>query len=212
MLSQKIQIVNVTKLYKGIPVLNNISETFISGKIYGFIGRNGSGKTMLLKAISGFIKLDEGFVEINGEVVGKDIDFPRNAGIIIETPAFDGYLTGFQNLYYLAKIRKKVGREEIQKSMEMVGLDYHSSKRVRQYSLGMKQRLAIAQAIMENPDILILDEPTNTLDEEAVGVFRKILMNEKDGKVIFIASHNKEDIETLCDVVFKLENGFLKKL
>lgn len=212
MLSQKIQIVNVTKLYKGIPVLNNISETFISGKIYGFIGRNGSGKTMLLKAISGFIKLDEGFVEINGEVVGKDIDFPRNAGIIIETPAFDGYLTGFQNLYYLAKIRKKVGREEIQKSMEMVGLDYHSSKRVRQYSLGMKQRLAIAQAIMENPDILILDEPTNALDEEAVGVFRKILMNEKDGKVIFIASHNKEDIETLCDVVFKLENGFLKKL
>lgn len=204
---------NVTKSYKEGCVLNQVTETFFGGKIYGVVGRNGSGKTMLFKAICGFIKLDSGSVEVDGKVIGKDVDFPEDAGIMIEAPCFTGYLSGRENLKNLAAIRGKIGDREIEEAMEKVGLDYHSKKKVRQYSMGMKQRLGIAQAIMEDPGILILDEPTNALDAEAVENFRKILISEKDkGKIILIASHNREDIETLCDKVFMMEKGVLKEM
>lgn len=206
----KIRLESVTKSYKGVCVLNKVTESFSGGNIYGIIGRNGSGKTMLFKAICGFIKLDSGFVEIDGKVIGKDIDFPSNTGIMIEAPCFTGYLSGTQNLKNLAAIRRKIGENEIKEAMNMVGLDYDSKKKVRQYSMGMKQRLGIAQAIMENPDILVLDEPTNALDEEAVEIFRKVLMSEKEkGKIVLLASHNREDIEILCDKVLKMEKGIL---
>ncbi len=133
-----------------------------------------------------------------------------HTGIMIEAPCFTGYLSGTQNLKNLAAIRRKIGENEIKEAMNMVGLDYGSKKKVRQYSMGMKQRLGIAQAIMENPDILVLDEPTNALDEEAVEIFRKVLMSEKEkGKIILLASHNREDIEILCDKVLKMEKGIL---
>lgn len=211
-MSRTIKLDSVTKSYKGTMVLNNVTESFLGGHIYGIIGRNGSGKTMLFKAICGFVKLDSGHVKIDGKIIGKDVDFPSNAGIMIETPGFTGYLSGSQNLKNLAAIRRKIGEDEIKGAMQKVGLDYYSKKKVRQYSLGMKQRLGIAQAIMEDPDILILDEPTNALDTEAIEDFHKILLDEKEkGKIILLASHNKEDIDILCDKVFVMENGVLIK-
>lgn len=211
-MKRKIRLDGVTKSYKGICVLDKVTETFLGGNIYGIIGRNGSGKTMLFKAICGFVKLDSGLVEIDDKVIGKDEDFPTNAGIMIEAPCFTGYLSGVQNLRNLAAIRGKIGENEIKEAMDMVGLDYYSKKKVRQYSMGMRQRLGIVQAVMENPDILILDEPTNALDPEAIEDFRKILKNEKEqGKVILLASHNREDIDVLCDKVFKMDKGILTR-
>lgn len=211
-MTQIIRLDKVTKSYKGVCVLDQVTETFSSGNIYGIIGRNGSGKTMLFKAICGFIKLDSGSVEVDGKVIGQDVDFPENTGIMIEAPCFTGYLSGKENLKNLAAIKRRIGEKEIEGAMEKVGLDYHSKKKVRQYSMGMKQRLGIAQAIMEDPDILILDEPTNALDAEAVKDFRKILISEKEkGKIILLASHNREDIEVLCDKVFLMEKGVLKE-
>lgn len=164
----------------------------------------------MFKTIIGFLKPSGGKVIVNGKEIGKDTDFADNIGIIIETPGFLSSYTGFKNLEYLAGIKNLIGKKEIRESMERVGLDPDSKKKVGKYSLGMRQRLGIAQAIMENPDILILDEPMNGLDHQGVEEVRKILQNLRDeGKTIILASHNKEDIETLCDEVYEMDRGKL---
>ena len=192
--------------------LDRVNISFEAGKIYGITGRNGSGKTVLFKIMIGYLKPTGGRVIVGDREIGKDIDFPDNMGIIIENPGFLNRYSGYKNLEYLASIRKIIGKEQIRESMERVGLDQDSKKRVGKYSLGMKQRLGIAQAIMENPDILILDEPMNGLDNQGVDDVRNILLKLKEeGKTIILASHNKEDIEILCDEVYEMEHGKLNK-
>ena len=191
-------------------MLNDINLALESGKIYGLIGRNGSGKTVLMKIICGFLMPSKGYVLINGRKLGKDIDFPENTGIIIEAPTFLAHLNAYQNLKNLADIRGIIGPDEIRQSISAVGLDPNSNKKVGKFSLGMRQKLGIAQAIMENPDILILDEPMNGLDNQGVEEVRGILLNLHDeGKAIILASHNKEDIEVLCDEVYEMDHGKL---
>lgn len=205
-----IKVDKVTKKFGSDIALNNVSIKFERGKIYGIVGRNGSGKTVLFKTVIGFLKPTSGKVIVDGKEIGKDIDFADNIGIIIETPGFLSSYSGYKNLEYLASIKNIIGKKEIKESMERVELDPNSKKKVGKYSLGMRQRLGIAQAIMENPDILILDEPMNGLDNQGVDDVRGILLNLKDeGKSIILASHNKEDIEVLCDEVYEMEQGKL---
>ena len=205
-----IKVDKVMKKFGSDIALNNVSIEFERGKIYGIVGRNGSGKTVLFKTIIGFLKPASGRVIVDGKEIGKDTDFADNIGIIIETPGFLSSYSGYKNLEYLASIKNIIGKEEIKESMERVGLDPNSKKKVGKYSLGMRQRLGIAQAIMENPDILILDEPMNGLDNQGVEDVREILLNLKDeGKSIILASHNKEDIEVLCDEVYEMDHGKL---
>ena len=200
------------KIRKNI-ILTNINVSFENGKIHGLIGRNGSGKTMLMKCICGFIKPTEGTVFVADKQIGKDCDFPESVGIIIETPGFIPYYSGFKNLKLLADLKRKIGREQIKKVMEQVGLDPELKRHVKKYSLGMRQRLSLAQAIMEDPDLLILDEPMNGLDKDGVGDMRKYLLNLKEhGKTIIIASHSAEDIEILCDTVCEMDKGVLTKV
>lgn len=200
------------KIGKNI-ILTNINVSFENGKIHGLIGRNGSGKTMLMKCICGFIKPTEGTVFVADKQIGKDCDFPESVGIIIETPGFTPYYSGFKNLKLLADLKRKIGRERIKKVMEQVGLDPELKRHVKKYSLGMRQRLSLAQAIMEDPDLLILDEPMNGLDKDGVGDMRKYLLNLKEhGKTIIIASHSAEDIEILCDTVCEMDKGVLTKV
>ena len=202
MMESIIKVDNVIKKFGSEIALNNVSIEFERGKIYGIVGRNGSGKTVLFKTIIGFLKPTGGRIIVDGKEIGKDTDFADHIGIIIETPGFLSAYSGYKNLEYLASIKNRIGKNEIKKSMERVGLDPNSKKKVGKYSLGMRQRLGIAQAIMENPDILILDEPMNGLDNQGVEDVREILLNLKDeGKSIILASHNKEDIEALCDKV-----------
>ncbi len=209
-MSTVIEIENLTKKFGDVTALEDVSLCIESGKIYGIIGRNGSGKTVLFKLIAGYLKPTAGRVMVNGKEIGKDADFAENIGIIIENPGFLKGYTGFQNLAYLAGIRNVIGKEEIRESMERVGLDPDSGKKVGKYSLGMKQRLGIAQAIMEDPEILILDEPMNSLDNQGVEDVREILMGLRgEGKTILLASHNKEDIEVLCDEVYEMDRGRL---
>jgi ABC-2 type transport system ATP-binding protein len=206
-----IKVDDVTKKFGSDTALNHISIEFEKGKIYGIVGRNGSGKTVLFKTIIGFLKPTSGKVIVDGKEIGKDIDFANNIGIIIETPGFLKSYSGYKNLEYLASIKHVIGKAEIQKSMQIVGLNPNDKKKVGKYSLGMRQRLGIAQAIMENPDILILDEPMNGLDNNGVKDVREILLNLRDeGKSIILASHNKEDIEVLCDEVYEMDQGNLK--
>ncbi|MDE5696362.1 MAG: ATP-binding cassette domain-containing protein [Lachnospiraceae bacterium] len=206
-----IRIENLSKKFGDVMVLENINLNFERGKIYGIIGRNGSGKTVLFKLMIGYLKPTGGRVVVCGKEIGKDKDFADNIGIIIENPGFLNGYTGYKNLEYLASIRHVIGREEIRESMKKAGLDPDSSKKVGKYSLGMKQRLGIAQAIMENPEILILDEPMNGLDHQGVADVREILMRLRDeGKTIILASHNKEDIEILCDAVYEMDRGRLE--
>ena len=205
-----IKVDKVIKKFGSDIALSNVSIEFERGKIYGIIGRNGSGKTVLFKTIIGFLKPTSGRVIVDGKEIGKDTDFADNLGIIIETPGFLSSYSGYKNLEYLASIKNIIGKKEITESMERVGLDPSSKKKVGEYSLGMRQRLGIAQAIMENPDILILDEPMNGLDNQGVEDVREILLNLKDeGKSIILASHNKEDIEVLCDEVYEMDHGKL---
>ena len=203
----------VTKKYKETKVLNNITIAFEKGKIHGIIGRNGSGKTVLIKTICGLIRPDEGYVVVDGQVVGKDVDFPKNVGIIIEAPGFVSTLSAYKNLDYLASLRGVIGKEEIISAILKVGLDPYDKKHVGKYSLGMKQRLGLAQSIMENPDILILDEPMNGLDKEGVSEIRNILLYLKsEGKTIILVSHNTEDIQVLCDTVHEMDKGSLSTI
>ncbi len=207
-MNSMIKVENVTKKFGDDTILENITIDFEKGKIYGIIGRNGSGKTVLFKLIIGFLKPTRGRILVEGKEIGKDIDFAEQTGMIIETPGFLSAFNGYKNLEYLAAIKKAIGKKEIQESMIRVGLDPKSKKKVGKYSLGMRQRLGIAQAIMENPDILILDEPMNGLDKQGVEDVRKILLKLKEeGKTILLASHNKEDIEILCDEVYEMDDG-----
>lgn len=192
-------------------ILNDVTVFLEAGKIHGLIGRNGSGKTMLMKCICGFIRPTRGEVVVDGKRVGKDVDFPENMGIIIETPGFIPYYSGYKNLKLLAGLRNKIGREEIIQAMERTGLDPKLKRHVKKYSLGMRQRLGLAQAIMEDPDILILDEPMNGLDKDGVEDMRRYLIDLREqGKTILIASHSSEDISVLCDAVYEMEKGILQ--
>lgn len=207
-----IEINGLCKTIKGHEVLNNINLQLEKGKIYGFFGRNGSGKTMLFRAICGLIKPTSGIIKVFNEKMGEDISFPRSIGVIIENVGLWPSYTGFQNLKFLASIKSIVGDEEIKKSIERVGLNPADKKVFRKYSLGMKQRIGIAQAIMEQPDLIVLDEPTNALDEEGIDLVRNILLEEKKrGATILIASHNKDDIDILSDQKFKMDRGLLTK-
>lgn len=207
-----IEVSNVTKKFGDDTVLHNINIRFEEGRIYGIVGRNGSGKTVLFKLIAGFLRVSDGQVRIYGKEVGKDKDFGEEIGLIIENPGFLNGYTGYKNLEFLAGIRRVIGKKEIRDSMERVGLDPDCRKKVGKYSLGMKQRLAVAQAIMEDPKILILDEPMNGLDDQGVEDIRKILLQMKEeGKTILLASHNREDVEVLCDEVYEMNQRRLKK-
>ena len=198
---------------KKTEILKNINVDFAKGRIHGLIGRNGSGKTMLMKCICGFVKPTSGEITVDGKRIGKDCDFPPNIGIIIETPNFIPYYSGYKNLKLLADLNKKIKTEHIKEVMVQVGLDTESKLHVRKYSLGMRQRLGLAQAIMEDPELLILDEPMNGLDKDGVKDMRKYLLDLKEqGKTILIASHNSEDIETLCDTVCEMDKGVLTVL
>lgn len=194
-------------------ILKDITAEFTDGKIHGIIGRNGSGKTMLMKCICGFIKPTEGEITVSGKRIGTDCDFPESIGVIIETPEFIPYYSGFKNLKLLADIRHKITDDDIRRSMELVGLDPKLKKSVKKYSLGMRQRLGLAQAVMENPDLLILDEPMNGLDKDGVGDVRRYLLNLKEqGKTILIASHSAEDIDVLCDTVVEMDKGRMERV
>ena len=185
-----------------------MSGIFYPGRIYGFVGRNGSGKTVLMKMILGFIKPTSGTIKVNGKQVGKEIDIPDDIGAIIETPGFLPEYSAFQNLKLMAMIRGKITSERIRETIKLVGLDPDSKKHVGKYSLGMRQRLGIAQAIMEDPQILLLDEPLKGLDNEGVEEMRNVLLKQKEqGKLIIIASHSKEDIDILCDEIFRFDHG-----
>ena len=204
----KIEIRNAEKNFKDMKVLDQVSLAFEPGKIHGIIGRNGSGKTVLFKCICGFLKLDRGEILVDGKKIGKEIETPEHMGIIIENPGFLPSYSGYYNLNFLAMINKKIGKNEILKAIERVGLDPKSKKHVGKYSMGMRQRLGIAQAIMENPELLILDEPMNGLDNQGVQDIRKLLLELKEeGKTILLASHNREDISVLCDTVTEIDHG-----
>lgn len=208
-----IKVNNLSLKIKTTDILKNINLEFEKGKIHGLIGRNGSGKTMLMKCICGFIKPTEGTVHVAEKQIGKDCDFPENVGIIIETPGFIPYYSGYKNLKLLADLNRKIDGEKIKETMNQVGLDPNLKRHVKKYSLGMRQRLGLAQAIMEDPDLLILDEPMNGLDKDGVADMRKYLLNLKEqGKTILIASHSAEDIEILCDTVCEMDKGVLTKL
>lgn len=206
-----IQINDVSLTIKKTEILRNVTVDFEKGKIHGLIGRNGSGKTMLMKCICGFVKPTEGTITVNGKQVGRDCDFPDSVGIIIETPGFIPYYSGYKNLKLLADLRKKITGEQVKEAMERVGLDPELKRHVRKYSLGMRQRLGLAQAIMEEPELLVLDEPMNGLDKEGVADMRSYLLALKaEGKTILIASHSTEDIAVLCDTVWEMDKGVLR--
>lgn len=203
-----IQLQNVTKRIKENTVLDNVSYTFKSGFVYGLYGQNGSGKTMLLRAISGLINLDSGSIFIDGEKLHDKIEFPPETGIVIDNMELLPECSAKRNLQMLAKIKNIADEKDIIFSLERVGLDPDSDKKVKKFSLGMKQRLNIAQAIFENQKIILLDEPTNALDEDAVQLIYKIIREEKSrGATIIVATHHKEDLKEVCDVILKIAEG-----
>ncbi len=208
-----IDINGFTKIIKGNTVLDNINLKLDRGKIYGFIGPNGSGKTMLFRAICGLIRPTRGEVVIDGKTINKDIDFPESCGVIIETPGFWEDLTGLQCLKNIASIKSKITEETICNWMVKLGLNPKDKRQFRKYSLGMKQKVALVQALMESPDLIILDEPTNSLDEESIKRLIDILKELREkGTTILIASHNKSDIELLSDKIFKIDLGKIKEV
>ena len=207
-----IEIQNITKIYGKQTVLKNVTAKLEEGKIYGLVGVNGSGKTTLMRCICGFTRPTSGKVIVNGNVIGKDVDFPESTGIIIETPGFLAHYSGLRNLKLLAGVSHKADEARARAVMKMVKLDPDNKKTVGQYSLGMRQRLGIAQAIMEDPLFLILDEPFNGLDKHGVEEIRELLLDLKAaGKTILLASHNEEDIRILCDHVYEMDGGILRE-
>lgn len=208
-----IELDKVTKSFKGQTVVKETTIAFERGVTYGITGINGSGKTVLLKMICGLLVPDSGTIRIDGKQLGKDMDFSPNTGIIIETPEFLPYQSAMTNLWDLAKIQKKVTKDWVASTIRRVGLDPDSKKRVGKYSLGMRQRLGIAQAIMENPELLILDEPFNGLDTQGISDMRELLLGLKErNRTILLASHSAEDIDILCDHVYHMENGELESV
>lgn len=204
----KIELKNVTKEFDKVEVIKNISLEFETGKIYGLYGRNGSGKSVLMKLICGFLIPTKGKVLINGKDFNAKNEYPDNLRAVIEKPSFFPELTGFENLKLLAKIQNKINDEEIIKALDLVNLIDEKDKKYSKYSLGMKQKLAIAQAIMEDPSILILDEPFNGIEEKSVEKITKFLKEEaKNGKTIIFSTHIKEDLENLADIIYKIDNG-----
>ena len=203
-----IEIKNLKKVINGNIILSNINLKLERGRIYGFKGKNGSGKTMLFRAICGLIKASEGEIVIDGKIIGKDISFPENVGVLIEYPGFLRNFTGFKNLKYLADINGKINDKEIKNTLKIVGLDPEDKRKFKKYSLGMKQRLGIAQAIMENPDLIILDEPTNALDIDGVDLINTIIIDlKKQNKTILIANHDKDEIEMISDEIYTIQQG-----
>lgn len=204
----KIELKNVTKEFDKVEVIKNINLEFESGKIYGLYGRNGSGKSVLMKLICGFLIPTKGKILINGKDFNAKNEYPDNLRAVIEKPSFFPELTGFENLKLLAKIQNKISDEEIIKALDLVNLIDEKDKKYSKYSLGMKQKLAIAQAIMEDPKILILDEPFNGIEEKSVEKITKFLKEEaKNGKTIIFSTHIKEDLENLADIIYKIDNG-----
>ena len=205
-----ISIKEASKSFGGEEVLHSVSHDFEKGKIHGIVGNNGSGKTVLMKCICGFLIPSGGKIFVNGKQIGKEADFPEDIGIIIETPGFLPGISGMKNLTILASLRKKITKADIRKTITRVGLESDMKKPVGKYSLGMRQRLGIAQAIMENPDTLILDEPFNGLDKEGVIHIRNLIKGlREEGKTIILSSHNQIDIDELCDTVCEMDAGSL---
>lgn len=208
-----IKLENVCKQIKGNSVLDNISIEMESGRIYGFQGINGSGKTMLMRVISGLIRPTSGQVFINKKRLGKDITFPENMGLLIENPAFLDSYSGFENLKILASIKEKISDDIIKNVITKVGLDPNDKKKYRKYSLGMKQRLGIAAALMENPDLIILDEPTNALDSNGVETVKQLIFEYKNsGALIILSCHDFSILEMLSDEIILLERGKIKSI
>lgn len=208
-----IRICNVQKRFKQETVIDNVSLEIEKGAICGFVGPNGSGKTMMFKMVAGIIRPDAGQIFVDHKEIGKEIDFPAKMGLMIETPGFLKQYNGFQNLKYLARIRNQISDQEIREAMEEFGLKPDDRKRVGKYSLGMKQRLGIVQAIMEKPELLILDEPMNSLDEANVEILRRKLKELSSGGVtVLLSSHHKEDIELLCEKVYEMKDGKIKNV
>lgn len=208
-----IELKDINVKFKNETILENINISLEKNRIYGFIGANGSGKSVLFKTMCGYIRPSSGEVIIDEKKLGKKYDFPDDMGILIEKPGFFWYTSAFNNLKYLADINNKIDSERIKDTIRMVGLDPESKKKVGKYSVGMKQRLGIAQAIMEKPSIIILDEPMNGLDTEGVELIRNLIFKLKeDGATIIISSHYKEDINVLCDEVYKVEKKNVKKI
>ncbi len=204
----KVEIESYTKIIKGATVLDNVSLTMESGKVYGLRGHNGCGKTMLMRAISGLILPTSGCVKIDGKIIGKDISFPDSIGLLIEYPAFINSYTGFKNLKMISDIQKKIGSEQIREAIQKVGLDPNDKRTFKKYSLGMKQKLGIACAIMENPELIILDEPVNALDEDGKKVVRTILQEHKQrGALIILACHDADELNYLSDEIYIMANG-----
>jgi ABC-2 type transport system ATP-binding protein len=209
----KIEIINYTKNLSHNCVLNNISLTLESGHIYGFTGKNGSGKTMLMRAVCGLITPSSGEVRIDGKVLGRDISFPESVGVLIENPGFTSSFSGFKNLKFLAQIQNRINDEDIKSAMENVGLDPEDKKSFRKYSLGMKQKLGIAAAIMEKPKLLILDEPFNALDEETVNKIRGIIKSYKSkDHIVILSCHDRDEIDSLCDMIIEIKSGAISNI
>lgn len=199
---------NVTKIIKGKTILSDINLSLSSGNIYGFVGSNGSGKTMLFRALSGLMSITSGKITLDAKILKKDFMVLPSLGILLENISLYSNLTGYENLRYLAQFNQKAGNEDIEMALKRVGLDPYDKRKYGKYSLGMKQRLAIAQAIMEKPDILMLDEPTNALDQDSIENVRKLIKQEKErGVLILLASHNKDDIQLLADYIYTINNG-----
>ena len=208
-----IELEKVSRRFGQEEVLKELTWSLEAGQVYGIVGNNGSGKTVLMKCICGFLPVTSGVIKVGGRQIGKDVDFPEGLGVIIETPGFLTGLSGKRNLEILAELRGQLGEEEICQVLEKVGLDPSMKKPVGKYSLGMRQRLGIAQAIMEDPEFLILDEPFNWLDHRGAAEIRKILLEQKEqGKTILLASHNGEDIRILCDRVFEMDGGVMREV
>lgn len=203
---------HIYKKIRGRVILSDVNLCLESGKVYGFAGRNGSGKTMLFRALSGLMKIDSGSVTLDGKILHKDFSVLPGLGILLENAGLYPDLTGAGNLLYLASLTKRIGRKEVTEAISRVGLDPEDKRVYKKYSLGMKQRLAIAQAIMEKPDVIMLDEPTNSLDEAGVGEIRKVILEEKErGALVLVASHNREDIRILADELYRVEEGRVEK-
>ena len=204
---------HVSKTIKNAQILKDINLELSGGTVYGFTGRNGSGKTMLFRALSGLMRLTEGTVTLDGKTLGKDFSVLPSLGIVLENVGLFTSMTGKENLKYLAGLTGRIGDKEITHALERVGLNPDDNRTYKKYSLGMKQRLAIAQAIMESPDVIMLDEPTNGLDDSGVKLIRNLIMEEKQrGAIVLLASHNRDDIRQLADKLYHIESGELKEL
>ena len=207
-----IEVNNVSLILNKYTIHDDVSVKAGKGEAVGLIGGNGSGKTMLMKCICGFNTMFTGEITVKGKRIGKDVEFAPDTGFIIETPGFIPYMTGYENLKVLAGIKKIIGKKEIREYMKFVGLDPDNKKSVKKYSLGMRQRLGLAQALMENPDVLILDEPFNGLDKGMAERMRDVLVDEKrKGKTILLASHNEHDIDYICDRIYEIDGGRIMK-